>query len=262
MGKELFANRVIRAILVLACTITGPGAAPRSNATDEILLRYEPTLIALGFPNPLLRATVRGQSVWFIVDTGASVNTLASWLVGAAHLEPMQTTATVTGSTGAERPALVVANTMIQLDGGRDLTLREAIVGEFPSLFAEQRIGGLLSPQLLAPTHSAAVLDLRVPILRFEPFETAVARLGRNGPLISSGLSVCRNEKSPFRIGNTRLPSQPMASRAHCWWTPVRLRPSPYRVRALPPHWRTARPRVAERRVSVGACKRRGKRPT
>jgi hypothetical protein len=198
MGKESFAGLVVRAILVLVCTITGPAAAPRSNAADMVPLRYQPTLIALGFPSPLLRATVRGQPVWFIVDTGASVNTLASWLVSAAHLEARQTTATATGSTGVEKSVRVVANEMIRLDGGRDLTLRKAIVVDFPPIFAEQRIGGLLSPQLLAPGHSASVLDLRVPTLRFEPFELAVARLGRNRPLISSGSRVCRNAESPF----------------------------------------------------------------
>jgi predicted aspartyl protease len=198
MGKESFAGLVVRAILVLVCTISGPGAAPRSNAADLVPLRYEPSMIALGFPSPLLRATVRGQPVWFIVDTGASVNTLASWLVSAAHLEARQTTATATGSTGVEKSVRVVANEMIRLDGGRDLTLRKAIVVDFPPIFAEQRIGGLLSPQLLAPGHSASVLDLRVPTLRFEPFELAVARLGRNRPLISSGSRVCRNAESPF----------------------------------------------------------------
>jgi predicted aspartyl protease len=198
MSNERFAGLAVRSISVLACTITGPGAAPRSNAADTLPLRYQPTMIALGFPSPLLRATVRGQPVWFIVDTGASVNTLASWLVSAARLEARQTTATASGSTGVEQSVRMVANEKIQLDGGRDLTLREAIVVEFPPVFAEQRIGGLLSPQLLGPGQLASVLDLRVPSLRFEPFETAVARLGRNRPLISSGSRVCRNAESPF----------------------------------------------------------------
>jgi Aspartyl protease len=198
MGKELFAGLVVRATLVFVCTITGPGVAPRSKAADMLPLQYQRTMIALGFPSPLLRATVRGQPVWFIVDTGASVNTLASWLVSAAHLEPRQTTATAIGSTGVEKPIRVVSNQIIQLDGGRDLTLREAIVVEFPPVFAKQRIGGLLSPQLLAPEHLASVLDLRLPTLRFEPFEIAVARLGRSRPLISSGSRVCRNAESPF----------------------------------------------------------------
>jgi Aspartyl protease len=198
MGKESFAGFMGRAILVLVCTIAGLGAAPRPNAADVLPLRYEKTLIALGFPSPLLRATVSGQPVWFIVDTGASVHTLASWLVSAAHLEPRQTTTTATGSTGAEKPVRVVSNQIIQLDGGRDLTLREAIVVEFPTIFTERRIGALLSPQLLAIGHAASVLDLRAPTLRFEPFEMAVARLGRDRPLISNGSRVCRNAESAF----------------------------------------------------------------
>jgi predicted aspartyl protease len=198
MGKASFAGLAIRAILVLVCIITGLGAAPRPNGADMLPLRYEATLEALGFPSPMIRATVRGKPVWFIVDTGASVNTLASWLVSAAHLEPRQTIATATGSTGVEKSVRLVTNEMIQLDGRRDLTLREAIVVEFPPIFAEQRIGGLLSPQLLAPEHAVSVLDLRVPTLRFEPFEVAVARLGHNRPLISSDSRVCRNAESPF----------------------------------------------------------------
>ena len=198
MGKESFADLVVRASLVLLCAITVLGTARRSNAADMLPLQYEASMNALGFPSPLLRATVRGQPVWFIVDTGASVNTLASWLVNAAHLEPRQTTATATGSTGAEKTVRMIASEMIQLDGGRQLALREAIVVEFPPIFAEQRIGGLLSPQLLAPRHAAAVLDLRVPTLRFEPFKMAVTKLGRHRLSVSSSSRVCRNSESPF----------------------------------------------------------------
>src|SRR6202790_5913863 len=98
MGKESFAGFVVRAILALVSTMGGLAAAPRPGADDTLPLRYEKAMTVLGFPSPLLRATVRGQPVWFIVDTGASVNTLASWLVSAAHLEPRQTNATATGS--------------------------------------------------------------------------------------------------------------------------------------------------------------------
>lgn len=168
------------------------------NVGETLPLRYESTLIALGFPSPLLRATVHGVPAWFIVDTGASVHALASWLVSEAHLETRQTTSSVTGSTGAETQVRAITNQEIGLDGGQDLTLDDAIVVEFPPIFAEQRIGGLLSPQLLATRDLASVLDLRVPMLRFEPFDRAARGLGRNRPLITSGSRVCHNAESPF----------------------------------------------------------------
>src|SRR5262249_8041887 len=117
--------------------------------------------------DPMLRGRVRGESVWFIVDTGASVHTLTSWLVEATHIPNADTASTTTGSTGVERRVRAVHDERITLEGGDDLVLREAIVVDFPPLFEQHRIGGLVSPQLLAPSGSAAVLDLRAPALSF-----------------------------------------------------------------------------------------------
>jgi hypothetical protein len=139
------------------------------------------------------------------------VHTLASWLVSEAHLSTRETTATVTGSTGTGKPVRGVANQAILLEGGRRLELREAIVVEFPSNFAKNRIGGLLSPQLLASGDAASVLDLRVPTLRFEPFNNAVTNLGRERTLIAAGLRVCLNTQSPFE---NRLYTAPVTADA------------------------------------------------
>jgi hypothetical protein len=158
MDKESFAGFAGRMILLVVCAIAEASAEPPSNAADALPLHFDKTMIARGFPSPLLRATVRGQTVWFIVDTGASVNTFASWLVSATHLEARQTTATATGSTGGGKPVRVLANQMVELEGGRHLTLREAIVVEFPHIFTEQRVGGLISPQLIATGHAAPCL--------------------------------------------------------------------------------------------------------
>jgi hypothetical protein len=172
-------------------------AATQPNRADGIPLTYQESLAKLGFPSPLLRATVRGQQAWFIVDTGAGVHTLASWFVTAAGLKPRQTTDTLTGATGAQSHVTIVENTAMRLDGGRKLGIREAYVAEFPSIFAEHRIAGLLSPQLLASPHTAAVLDLRVPILRFDPFDRAVENLKREHPTISNGSAVCKSAEKP-----------------------------------------------------------------
>jgi Aspartyl protease/gag-polyprotein putative aspartyl protease len=151
-----------------------------------------------GFPSPMLHATVGGREVWFIVDTGAGVHVLASWLAAAAHLSLRQTTTTVTGSTGAESRVAIAENTVLRLDDGGQLRLPQASVTDFPPIFAEQRLGGLISPQLLAGPKTAAVLDLRVPRLRFQAFDVAFAILGGKHENGSLGSEVCRNAASPF----------------------------------------------------------------
>jgi len=142
----------------------------------------------MGFRSPLVRASIHDRSVLFIIDTGAAVHTLASWLVTEAHIVTHTTKATTKGSTGVESPVSAVYGEKIHLDGrSDDLRLAEAIVVEFPPVFEQQRIGGLLSPQLLAPRSMAAILDLRVPRLSF----------GRS-PAPSPGTRVCRNPDSLF----------------------------------------------------------------
>ena len=175
------------------------GVVPQAAAADAMPLQYQESLIKLGFPSPLLRASINGRQFWFIIDTGAGVHALASWFVSAAGLKSQPTTATATGSTGeSENHVAMVENTVLRLDGDRELKLREAIVVELPKIFAEQQIAGLLSPQLLAAPHTAAVLDLRAPRLRFEPFDAAVAALRREHGTISTGARACRNPDSPF----------------------------------------------------------------
>jgi hypothetical protein len=144
--------------------------------------------MAIGFSSPLLRGTIHGQTVWFIIDTGASVHTLASWFVTAARIVTHATNATTTGSTGSKSAVRVVYRESIHVDGRQDdLAVREAIVVDLPPIFQQQRIGGLLSPQLLAPVNMAAILDLRAPRLSFGASAAA-----------STGTRVCRNRDSPF----------------------------------------------------------------
>lgn len=169
--------------------IGSSGARPEPSKPAEITLQYSTQLAALGFPSPLLRGSVHGQTVWFVIDTGAGVHTLASWFVAAAGIVPRKTNATTTGSTGVESAVQAVYGTAIHLDGrSEDISLPEAIVVDLPPIFTEQRIGGLLSPQLLAPPNMAAIVDLRVPRLSFGP-EPATPSIGTR---------VCRNPDSQF----------------------------------------------------------------
>jgi hypothetical protein len=161
-------------------------SAPATPAAIE--LQYDEKLSAIGFPSPLLRAAIHGHTAWFIIDTGASVHTLATWFATEAKLVPRATEATTTGSTGAKTPVKAVYGESMHIDGRAvDLQLREAILVDFPPIFRDQRIGGLLSPQLLAPAGMAAILDLHAPRLSFG-----------SPPVDSPGTRVCRNQDSPF----------------------------------------------------------------
>ena len=101
-------------------------------------------------------------------------------------------------STGRDLPFRVVRNVPLRFGDGGELALPEAAVTEFPPFFKEHEVVGVLSPQLLSPAGSAAVLDLRVPELRIEGFDAAVRRLGavelRRGP----AAKVC-SEAAPLR---------------------------------------------------------------
>src|ERR1700726_1113650 len=65
-----FSRPAIIALLAAAVATSRPPAAG-----PVIGLSYNADLAAIGFPSPVLRATVNGQAVWFLVDTGASVHT-------------------------------------------------------------------------------------------------------------------------------------------------------------------------------------------
>jgi predicted aspartyl protease len=159
------------------------------------VLHYDAALAAVGFPSPLLRATIGGRRVWLIVDTGASVHTVASWLVSAARLPTRDSTAAVTGSTGTEQPVRVFEAVRARLEDGRTLSIPEGVVVDFPPIFQEHEIGGLLSPQLLT-TRDAVVLDLTAPSITFESFATATARVREGG---AAEVRACHNAASRFR---------------------------------------------------------------
>ncbi len=112
----------------------------------------------------------------------------------------------VKDSSGREARISQVQNVSAVLEDGGTLRLPRAIVTGFPARFAENRVGGLVSPQLLAAPGEAAVLDLRVPEpeLRFEPFAAAVARLGARR-LPPDTVEICRSSGSLLYALRTRI---------------------------------------------------------
>jgi hypothetical protein len=141
---------------------------------------YDHALAEQGFPNPLVKARIAGHEAIFIVDSGASVNTLADWYVEAAGIAAAKTDTVVTGTSGKTAPALLAHRLRGHWSDGQRFVLNEAMVIAFPPYFKALHLGGLVSPQTLAPAGMAAVLDLRAPSLRFVPYERALSELRRS----------------------------------------------------------------------------------
>ncbi len=172
----------LRSIFILGALCAGSAWA------QDIPLQYDPELVRLGFPGPVVKGTVRGQSAWFLIDTGAGVHVFASWFAKAAQIQSHPTRLTTKGSTGVESAVQAAEGESIRIDGtSQTIKLAQATVVELPPVFEKQRIGGLLSPQLLATNNKAAILDLRAPSLSF----------GAQPPPTEDTL-VCQNPQSPF----------------------------------------------------------------
>lgn len=165
---------------------------------QSLPIYYDQTLSVQGFPNPLVKARIAGHEATFIVDSGASANVLADWYVEAAGIPSVKTDATAVGTSGKTSPERLAHRLQGHWNNGQRFDLIEAVVVAFPPVFKSLHLGGLLSPQLLAPVGMAAVLDLRIPSLHFVPFPLALSDLRRSmAPTVPPDLTQpCRNADS------------------------------------------------------------------
>lgn len=166
--------------------------------TRSLPIFYDRALSAQGFPNPLVKAWIAGHEATFIVDSGASANVLADWYVKALGIPTSATDSRAVGAGGKTATERLVHGLQGHWSDGQRFSLNEAIVLAFPPYFHSLHIGGAVSPQLLAPAGMAAVLDLRIPSLRFVPFVRALSDL-RRSKVVADSLDLrqsCRNVKS------------------------------------------------------------------
>jgi hypothetical protein len=147
-----------------------------------------------GFPSPVLDATLGGLPARLLVDTGASAHVVTRQFAASGGLKTQKTGLTARDSTGQEIPAETL-HADLRAAGTR-LPIELAVL-DFPRIFQEHAIAGLISPQLLAPAGEAAILDQRRGTLRFAPFEQALRETGaRELP----GARVCRPEGTAHRL--------------------------------------------------------------
>ncbi len=99
--------------------------------------------------------------------------------------------------TGAPVEVRAMQRQVGWLPDGDSLVIESAVVAEFAPYFQQVKVGGLLSPQLLAGDGEAAVLDLRVPELRIEPFDDALHRVGAS-VLTDNQIRICTDTNTPL----------------------------------------------------------------
>jgi len=189
---------------------SGDAHEPASpSTTQSVPVFYDSALTAQGFPSPLLHMQINGHEATFLVDSGASTHVLADWFVTAAAIPTSETDSTAQGSSGKTTRERVARSLAGHWGDGQPFHLNQAVVVSFPPSFESLHIGGLISPQLLAPPETAAVLDLKTPSLHFAPFTHAMSDLSASR---ASHTPACRNRNSifenrqyvtPVSVGNT-----------------------------------------------------------
>ena len=165
MRPSCIAPVCFAAILLLTSACAGPSPAP----------------LVVPLHDLATPVTFNGRSAQFAFDTGAGAHAFARWFVDAAGLSRDQRASTrLSGRdfVGTSVDLQTLGPVVGQLPSGNTLVIESAIVTDFPPELEEAGLGGLLNPQLLAAKGDAAVLDLRVPELRIERFDTASRRLG------------------------------------------------------------------------------------
>lgn len=184
-----------------AAALTLFALAPPLSAQESarsLPIFYDPALAAQGFPNPLVKARIAGHEAIFIVDSGASANVFADWYVEVAGIPAVRSDSAAVDNAGKTAPERLFHQLRGRWSDGQRFSLNEGIVVAFPPLFKTLQLGGLVSPQLLAQRGMAAVLDLRVPSLRFVPFARARSDLQRSkAPTVQLDLTQpCRSADS------------------------------------------------------------------
>lgn len=127
---------------------------------ELIKLAYDANLSKEGFPSPILKATVGSKATgYFLIDTGASSNVLASWYAKDLPKDK-KSEMDVPDSTG-HMVKITLVKSDLKIDS-KILKGQTFLVTELPPDFEKNKIAGIISPKALS---SVIVLDLKTPQL-------------------------------------------------------------------------------------------------
>lgn len=134
--------------------------AKASQDVEHIKLAYETSLSKEGFSSPVLKGAVGSKMTgYFLIDTGATSNVLASWYVQGLP-QVKKSVMEVPDSTGNMiKVVLVKSDFKIGSKIIKDLNF---LVADLPPDFNKNKIAGLISPKSLS---SVVVIDFKTPQL-------------------------------------------------------------------------------------------------
>jgi hypothetical protein len=162
-------------------------------------IEYDSMLAAAGFTSPLLRVTGSGTPAWLLVDTGAATHTLSSWFVSERQIATVDVRGgDVRDATGRSVTVRSAPRFDARLKNGDTVRLADALVADFPPIFQERRIAGLVSPQLLG--RPAALVDLRAPELRVGPWQLLVGELDQAHTVSGRACKGTSNSRLLYRM--------------------------------------------------------------
>jgi hypothetical protein len=152
-----------------------PAAARRPDATlvySQVPLSSAAIAAGVLLPSPLVKGTVAGHATMMIVDTGAHIPVVSSWLAQDAGL-PIGESFSGHDAAGrpvpmrrCDRPALVI-------EGWGAVADAPLAIVELPDAFRRIGVGAVVSPQALVTGNDVVVLDLALGHMQLVPLAEA-----------------------------------------------------------------------------------------
>ncbi len=173
-----------RFALAFILGILSGGRAAETYASDikpvhrqSVRLSYDAELAKKGFPSPLVEARIHGKIGRFILDTGASIHIIDSHFAQLADLRSEQSGESVHSedSVGSKQAAALSHTTIDVMNvvmGTISLKNQSIVVIDLPKEFHDSDLAGILSPQEFLSDGEGLLLDLTIPSLELDLFET------------------------------------------------------------------------------------------
>ena len=180
--------------------LSGAVEAPEpSRGPRRATLKFE--LNGRHFPLPLVHATVAGEPVWLIVDTGANSHVIAGWVAKRAGLAMRPLGDIGSDHAGRAVTAYTVEHPNVVIDEWGPLADGPMLVMDVPDPISRTGIGGFVSPQMLAAAGEGVLLDLPAHEMKTAPWDDGVRQVREHAgrDVAPAGVRLCEDTSSSIR---------------------------------------------------------------
>lgn len=183
-----------------------PGDASAPEPPTAKVTRRAPIEYAINgkpFPLPIVKGTIAGQPVRMMLDTGANSHIVAGWFMRKAGLAGKKLGEGGTDHAGTAIETFRIDKPEIAIEGWGDTTATSVVATDVPKEIEKLGIAAFLSPQALATTSDAVVLDLAGSELRASPWDDARAALANKTgwvSFLSSAPRLCEQDSGAIHV--------------------------------------------------------------